>query len=343
VFSPYPVISILLTVVSFLLLLVSKQLGISSVYQNDREDWFSADMFPDVGDAALPNTPAPFPCAHGSVALNASGPKLQVAVVELRKWLRRYAINAKYPTDPDLDDMGLPLLQFYYRFHEYLYGCSTVRRPRPPSPYSNVCRGLYQQKLESAGYHDLVMGEVTWDHEPPVMVPLFEKRWSVLHDRPFNTFEEDETSSVQSAVDSGDDDDDKKDDGNLGEDGDYDEDALEESKTPPRRGKGLMSLGKRLMTGHQSVSADDASVAGEEEDDVPPDDVPPNETGVGVGEAAGTQDAAAASAAALVYPLKSTEQEDYTRCEHPQFHRLCALFLRRLICKHFPHTKWDSE
>jgi hypothetical protein len=314
------------------------------VYRADHDNWFSPDMLPDVGDAALPSLPPQQPCAHGSVGLNASGSTLDVAVVELRKWLRRYAINAKYPTDPDLDDMGLPLLQFYYRFHEYLYGCSTVRRARPPSPFSNVCRGIYQQKVGSQGYHNLVMGEETWA-QPLVLVPLFENRWSVLHDRPFNAFEEDESSSVQSAVDLGDDDDDKNGDGNDGEDGDYDEEDLEEAESPPWRGKGLMFGGKGLFTGHPSASADDASAAGDAEDDVPS-----NETGVGAGEAAGTagtQDGAAASvtqdgaqvgAAALVYPLKSTEQEDYTRREHPQFHRQCALFLRRLISRHFPSS-----
>ena len=289
-------------------------------------DWFSPDMLPDVGDDALPFLPPSHPCPHGSVRLGASGPAHDVAVDELRKWLRHYAINAKYPTDPDLDKMGLPLLQLYYRFHEYLYGCSSVRRVRPQSPFSVVCRGIFRQKLESAGCTNFVIGDDTFDQP---LLPLFAKRWSVLHDRPAD---EDDSSSCGTPVGSVDDEDDR-DDGEDGDDDDLDDE--EESKLPPSGGKGLMMRvygGKGLMNRLSSVSADDADLGavGDEDGGAAVGD----EDGVAtVGDAAGFP---AVGAAAVAYPLKSTEQEDVTRLEHPQFHRQCGLFLRRIISKHFP-------
>jgi hypothetical protein len=278
-------------------------------------------MIPDVGDDALPSLPPQQPCSHASVRLGASGAALDVAVDELRKWLRRYAINAKYPTDPDLDKMCLPLLQFYYCFHEYLYGCSSIRRACPLSPFSIVCRGIFRQQVESAGYTNLVMGDDTFNQP---LAPLFEKRWCVLHDRPVD---DDDSSLCGTPVDLGDDDDDS-------EEGDEDdEDDEEESKSPPSGGKGLMLHGyggKGLLTGPTSVSAGNADA-----------EVGRDEAGVAAVGAAGSQEVG--DAAALVYPLKSTEQEDYTRVEHPQFHRQCALFLRRLISKHFPESVVSSK
>jgi hypothetical protein len=44
----------------------------------------------------------------------------------------------------------------------------------------------------------------------------------------------------------------------------------------------------------------------------------------------------------VVYPLKSTKQEDYKHVEHPHFNRECAIFMRQFITLFFPKKHFPS-
>jgi hypothetical protein len=244
-------------------------------------------MIPDVGFDTLPSSHPVEPCRHASVQETAPPATVAAAVEALQTWLRCYAINAKYPTDPELDQMSLPLLQFYYRFYEFLYGCFTTRRLRPLSPFSNTCRGLFSFRSEKEGITTLVLGMLVDNPRP---VPLFRERVLSPSEQPVPvdivhpdvvgasaSTDRDIPNNHNNPEESADDD-----------DGD-DYSAYSEPNVSPRpRGKGLMAAasgGKRLLVA--PPTPDSAS----EEEEVDGD--PPTDNAV------------------VSYPLKSSEGDEY--------------------------------
>jgi hypothetical protein len=294
------------------------------------DDWFQPHQVPPVDLQLFPSTRPVTHNPHATVIPGTSS--APTAEASLRQWLHRWGVNAKYPSDPDLSQMSLPLLAFYYRWHEYLYGCYRNRRHLPLSPWCNRDRDEYLRLHPSCA-----MGRK--DSSDPV--PLFDQRLPSTPPpasvgkqfRPSDKTSDEEESEDDDNIDDSDDDDDVS----VGYPDAFldDNDPVNSNESRPSSTTSvLQGLGKGLAR----HAADHVAHP------VPPlvDPVVHNEhvtddAATVAGAATVAASATAATTTTVVFPLESTEIDEYRRAEHPEFHKECAKWFRRIIQgKHAP-------
>jgi hypothetical protein len=297
--------------------------------RHDGDAWFQLHQVPPVDLQLFPTTRPVTNNPHATVIPGTSG--APAAEASLRQWLQRWGVNAKYPSDPELSSMSLPLLVFYYRWHEYLYGCHRNRRNRPLSPWCDNDRDEYLRLHPSC-----VMGS----KNSSAPVPLFDERLpstpppmaSLGKQFRFSDGNSDEEEGSEPGDDSDDDEDVVIPAPNAFLE-DNDNDSVNNNDSRPSSSTSILhGMGKGLFR----CAADHVAPT------VPPvadAEVINQQPIVDPATVVGAASASAATTTTIVFPLESTEIDEYRRAEHPEFHNECAKWFRRIIQgRHAPNA-----